>query len=95
MVCKRADLIPCSRNKASRCSCLTASEASGSVNFDQGGRHVWHREELIVLHVRRQRGDALFGQLDLVLLFVNHEIQLLIGLGHHALVVLQDSSLPS
>ena len=46
-----------------------------------------HGEEVLVLHVADEVLDAFFGELDLVLLLVDHEEELRVGLVHLALVV--------
>ena len=61
----------------------------GPVDGHERAGDIGHGEEVVVLHVGRQGRDALLGQFDLVLLLVDDEEELLIGLRHGALVVLQ------
>ena len=63
------------------------------INGHQFRCQIRHREELVVIHVGRQVFNTALGQLHLVLLFVNDEVQLLICLRHLSFVVLKIDSL--
>ena len=59
------------------------------VDADQFCGQIRHREEVLVLHVSDEVLDAFLSELDLVLLFVDHEEELRVGLVHLPLVVRQ------
>ena len=58
-----------------------------AVDGHQFRRQIRHGEEVVVLHVGRQELNALLGQLHLVLLLVDDEIEIGIGFRHFTLVV--------
>ena len=59
------------------------------IDGNQFRGQIGHGEKLLILHVGRQEFDALLCQFNLVLLFINHEIQFRVGFRHFPFVVLE------